>query len=47
MIAPCREFSSPFGLRKKRRKKRNTNLNQTGCNGNCNPLLHKVVDLSE
>lgn len=47
VIAPCREFSFSLWATKDAAEKAKTHLDQTGCGGGCNPLLHKVVDLSE
>ena len=47
LIAPCREFSFSLWATKEMAEKAKAHLNQTGYGGGCNPLLHKVVDLSE
>lgn len=47
VIAPCREFSFSLWATKEAAEKAKGDLNQTGCGGGCNPLLHQVVDLSE
>jgi hypothetical protein len=47
VIAPCREFSFSLWATKEAAEKAKVHLDQMGCGGGCNPLLHKVVDLSE
>jgi hypothetical protein len=47
VIAPCREFSFSLWTTKDAAEKAKAHLDQTGCGGGCNPLLHKVVDLGE
>ncbi len=46
VIAPCGEFSFSLWPTKEVAESAKAHLNQTGCGGGCNPLLHKVVDLS-
>lgn len=47
VIAPYREFPFSLGATKEAAEKAKAHLDQTGCGGGLNPLLHEVVDLSE
>ena len=47
LIAPCGEFSFSLWTTKDSAETAKAHLNQTGCGGGCNPLLHHVVDLGE
>jgi hypothetical protein len=47
VIAPCREFSFSLWGTREAADKAKAHLDQMGCGVGCNPLLHKVVDLSE
>ena len=47
VIAPCGEFSFSLWPTKEAAESAKAHLNQTGCGGGCNPLLHQVVDLNE
>jgi hypothetical protein len=48
MIAPCREFAFSLWGTREAADKAKAHLDQMGCGGGCNPLLHnKVVDLSQ
>jgi hypothetical protein len=47
VIVLCREISFFLWATKDVADKAKAHLDQTGCGGGCNPVLHKGVDLGE